>query len=562
MATAIDQLEKELSSQDPARRRRTLKRLQSRASKARRRGVADADNAALHVVRTVLPPRKQGLQNLDRLGLTEKLRGRVQRRALYTLDLLLEQTGKDVHAITPEDVSAFVAGRPQAIEAVLRSNIRLCYDALIRQGLASENPSPIVKPRREALPPALACELERVERMHIEMRSARGTRRETGELMRRASDWAQSVGVAEQGLEALLWDDPERLRQLAFWWAQPRADSTLRAEACMSPLFKLLLRLWRAHGRSVVEGRDRIRALKRSLRSSGDDFGRLDLLDLRTEDPAPAPDADKCAAQWDWYAQEAPRLRAAGDPELMPLQRERSVYFILWKVGIRLSSLASLRFDQLKRDEEGMWYFDNCVTKRTRPPKRVVVQTWRVGDTTFSRWYVPDEFVDLLTEMLRDEGYDLARYLEQGDESCVPWDTAQDDTFGPHVRGKRISPVWRGKRGHLRKGAIAGIAARIVQERLGMPRGGAHAMRRRSIMDLDTLADRYPQAAEVLQHLTPETRAIYKWSAERSVRHIFKAASTGPAKTEERGPATSEAPARPRRARSTRAPLITIDDLR
>jgi hypothetical protein len=202
-------------------------------------------------------------------------------------------------------------------------------------------------------------------------------------------------------------------------------------------------------------GRDRIRVVKRSLRSSGDDFGPLDLLDLKSEDPAPAPAPERCTALAEWYTQEAKRLRGMGErarTRLLGLQRERLIFFILWKVGVRRSSLASFRFDQLKRDDEGMWYFDWCVTKRTRAPKRVVIQTWRVGDTTFSRWYAPQEFIDLLEEALRDEGYDLQTYLQTRDEQYVPWATAHDATFGPHFQGKRIAPVWRGKRGALSVG--------------------------------------------------------------------------------------------------------------
>lgn len=561
----VTEFPEELTSTDAGRRRRTLNRLKVRATRARQSGVADADNAALRIVRMAVPPRKKGRRTLEARGLISALQGRVQKRAMYTLDLLLESSGKDVRDVALADVDACVRGRAPAIEAVLRSNIRLCYDHLIAQGLAASNPSPLVKRRRQALSPQAEEDLQLLEKLHDEMRSARSTRRESRDSLNAVTRWTKSAGLEDPDLDDLLWNDPVRLKELAFWWARPRADGTLRSELCMSDLFKFLLRLWRAHGRSLIDGRDRIRVLKRGLRSSGDDFGPLDLLDLRSQDPAPAPAPERCTKLAQWYASEARRRRALGPDsheDLIALQRERLAFTGFWKVGARLSSLASYRWDQLKRDDEGMWYFDWCVTKRTRAPKRVVVQTWRVGDTTFSRWYQPQEFIDVAIEALRDEGFDLERYLETRDETAVPWDTARDATFGAHFRGKRISPVWRGKRGHLSVGAVSGIAAHLLRDRLGMDRGAAHALRRRSIMDHNALARRFPQAAQALQHLTPETRAIYEWSEERSVRHMFDAPEAAPA-IELPAVTADEASKKPgRRSRLRRAPELSIDDLR
>lgn len=100
-----------------------------------------------------------------------------------------------------------------------------------------------------------------------------------------------------------------------------------------------------------------------------------------------------------------------------------------------------------------------------------------------------------------------------------------------------------------------------------MARGGAHAMRRRSIMDNNDLARRFPQAAQALQHLTPETRAIYEWSEERSVRHMF----APPAAEAAAAPSDTDAAATEKTARATtkqprkgtpRAPRLSLDDLR
>jgi hypothetical protein len=573
-ALAIGQLEQDVRGPSTDRRRRALSNLKARATRARQSGVRDADNDALHAVRTAgVPPRREGLTTLTRLGLVDVLSAHIHIRPLYTLDLLLAATGKGIIEITNADVELFVAGRPAQTAAVLRSQIRCVYDRLVTLKMAAQNPVPRQKPWRTPLPPAFATELVTLHRYHDAQRSSRSSRRSAEEALRRATTWALSQGQAD-GLNDLLWEDDARLHDLAVWWAGPRENGTLRSVMCMPTLFTFVLRLWKAHGRNVTEGRDRIRRLQRSLRTSGDDTGPFDRLDLRSEDPAPAPSPERCEKLAEWYSHEVGQLRGVGvgaKTKLLALQRERLMFFILWKVGVRKSSLASFRYDELKRDDEGQWYFDSCVTKRTREPKRVVVQTWRVGDTTFSRWYLPPEFYALLVEALRDEGYDLEAYLETRAEHHLPWDTARGGTFGPHLDGKRIAPVWRGKRGHLTVGTVAGIVGRIVRGRLGMARGGAHAMRRRSIMDNNDLARKFPQAAQALQHLTPETRSIYEWSEERSVRHMFVPAvrtpasethnaAAAPASTSE-ARAAATATARPRTA-ARRAPRLTLDHLR
>lgn len=568
---APDELRAAIDGLDPETRRRKILGLKVEATRARQRGVLDDDNVALAAIRAAgVPPRRRGLQTLERLGLLEPLRARVRKRTLYTLDLLLEKAGKAPEAVCSADVAAFVAGKRPEIAAVLASQVRQGYDALIALGHASTNPSPSQMPRRPELPDALARELAAIDQLHVRQRAARGTRRESRDLMYRAAEWARAVGVADMGLCDLLWEDEARLEQLAHWWAQPRKDGTLRSVNCMPPLFKLLKRLWCAHGRSITEARDHVRRLTRMLRANQDDFGALDLLDLKSEDPAPAPAKERCEALVRAYAEEVSGLRALGAAahgDLLETQRKRQLFFILLRVGIRRASLASLRLDQLKRDSDGMWYFDACVTKRTRAPKRVVVQTWRVEDTTFSRWYAPQEFIDMLVEALRDEGYDLEKYLKTREPQHVPWVTARNGTFGPHLDGKPVAAVWRGKRGHLTVGAIASIVARILHERLGMDRGGPHAMRRRSIMNYNARAKDFPQAAEMLQHLTPETRSIYEWSEERSVSHMFPAteppAPSPEAKPEaDRGGSTTQPdPSKPRRARGPRERRISRDDL-
>ena len=574
-ARAVGELAEAVRGTDVARRRAALSNLSSRASRARRGGVADGENEALRALREVGVAPREGLTTLAELGLLEVLAPVMPRRSLCTLDLLLAATGKGLRDIRPSDVDVFVSGRPAPTAAVLRSQIRCAYDRLTPLGLADANPAPRVLHRREPLPPALAREFEVLEAFHETQRSARSSRTSADEAMRSAAEWAKARGFAD-GLEARLWEDEQALRDLAVWWARPRANGALRSLTCMPQLATFILRLWRAHDRNRTEGRDRIRRLQRSLRSTEDDIGPLDLLDLLSEDPAPAPAPEKCEKLALWYAAEAVRLRSLGPSgrrRLLSLQRERLVFFILWKVGVRISSLASFRYDELKRDENGQWYFDCCVTKRTRVPNRVVVPTWRVGNTTLSRWYLPPEFVALLTEALKDEGYHLWAYLSAHGEHQIPHDTARDGTYGPHMQGKRVAPVWRGKRGHLTVGRLAGIASHIVQVRLGMARGGAHAMRRRSIMDNEALARVFPQAAQALQHLTAETRARYHWSEESSVRHMFEPSESSPASSDRAPAQTSAVPVtekqtdvsssgRRTRLRVPRAPRLTLDDLR
>lgn len=569
-ALAIGELAGAVQGPDVARRRAALSNLKARATRARQSGIDDEENEALRAVRHAgVPPRREGLTTLVKLGLLDALTPLIHRRPLYTLDLLLAATGKSVRDITLTDVEVFVSARPAPSAAVLRSQIRCVYDRLITLGLADENPVPNLRRSRRPLPAALAREFAVLEAFHETHRSARSSRRSAGESMRWAAEWATARGF-EDGLETRLWDDGAALRDLAVWWARPLPSGGLRSVTCMPQLFTFVLRLWRAHGRNRGEGRDRIRRLQRSLRSSEDDTGPLDLLDLLSEDPAPAPAPERCEKLALWYAAEAVRLRGLGLRErrqLLGLQRERLIFFILWKVGVRVSSLASFRYDELKRDEAGQWYFDCCVTKRTREPKRKVVQTWRVGNTTFSRWYLPPEFVALLIEALRDEGYDLEAYLATRGEHLVPHVTARDGTYGPLLQGKRVAPVWRGKRGHLTVGRVAIIASHIVRVRLGMDRGAAHAMRRRSIMDNEDLARRFPQAAQALQHLTPETRATYHWGEERSVSYMFQAPE-GVKEIREREEAARETqPKHPETRRShrvvmPRTPRLSLDDLR
>jgi len=563
--TALARLEERLG-RGGVERKRALSTLKSRATRARQAGAPDHENPALSLVRAAkVPPRRQGMIALKGLGLLVALQRLVPTRALYTADLLLQRTGKLPRDVTEKDVDDLVSRAKPGYRDALRSNIRVVFHALIALGEADRNPAPMSKLRRPPLPEHVRVALVTVERFHDDQRSARSTRRSSIEVLHRIGQWTQVRGLLDRPLGEMLWSEPGKLRDLAFWWAEPKANGALRSTACIPLLFNLLLRLWRAEGRSIVEARDRLRTLQRSLRTSGDDIGPFDRLDLCSEDPAPAPPADRCVALAAWYTEEAARLRASGQrTALHALQRERLVFYVLWQVGVRRSSLAAFRYDQLKRDEQGNWYFDWCPTKRTRVPKRVVIQTWRVGDTTFSRWYVPPEFYVLLCEALADQGYDLERYLEHGDAASVPWVEAADLTFGPQFKGHQVSPVWRGKRGHLTPPAASRIAAQVLRQRLHMQRGATHAMRRRSVIDKNSLAREFPQAAEMLQHLKAETRHIYEWSDERTVSLMFPTAvpTAAPAAP---GSALIAAPAAPRDRRTpaaTRRPRLSLDDVR
>jgi hypothetical protein len=571
LRSAINTAESDDAAEADKRRRR-LVGLKVLATRARQRGVPDCENAALREVRAAgVPPRKDGFANLRRLELLDPLLSRMKRkRPLYTLDLLLGSCGKVPNAVTCADVDAYVSGQQSAVELVRRSDIRLSFVELIAMGRATTNPSPKLRGGpRAPLPAPMATEMLALERFHDQQRSAPGTRNDSRYSMRRAAKWACSINP-DEGFGEMLWNSDELCTAFAFWWALPKADSELRSENCMSKLFTFLKKLWRALGRPMPEIRDHVRRIGRTLRTSGDDYGEFDLLDLGSENPAPAPEHDSCEEQLRWYATETARLRAAGPTHrklLIALQRERLMFLILYWVGVRRASLAGFRVDMLKKDPAGWWYFDWCVTKRVRKPKRPVVRTWRVGVTTFSEWFLPQGFMEALIEMYRDEGYDLEKYLETHDEQYVPWTAARNGTFGAHLDGTRIAPVWRGKRGHLTVNSVYRIAAFILRNRLGMERGGPHALRRRSIMDLDPLALTFPQSAERTQHLNAESRAPYRWGVERSVGHVLQkksetealpsAAAASPAVL----PPAPTSNARPTAARPARPARLTLADL-
>lgn len=517
-------------------RRRKLIGLKVTATHARQAGVPDSENEALQAIRAagILPP-KVGLVRLKELDLVEPLLARMKRkRPLYTLDLLLRACQKDPADVTTEDVDRYVAGQRYEIESLSRSDIRLSYEALIALGRAQSNPSPKRGHHRPVLPEPFASDMAKTESWEVEQGYASGSMLGTVTAMRRAVKWALERGHTEKTLNDLLWGNENALNDLALWWAGPTLRGEQRFVCCMEDLFSLLKHMFNAYGRPVPDTNDLVRRLKRKLRRSGDDYGALDRLNLRDEDPPPAPAEVRCERLVESYAAETAQLRAQGPdskPALIELQQERLLFLIFYWVGVRRASLASFRYEMLKQDQDGFWYFDWCVTKRTKPTRRKVVKTWSVGNVTFSEWFIPPEFYDVLVEAANDEGIDLERYLKTKDRALLPWVVARDDTFGPQMKGKPVAAVWHGKRGHLGAQTIYKIVAHILRDRLGLERGGPHALRRRSIVDKTPLANRFPQAGERLQHLTPESRLRYHWTVERSVGYMLGA--TTPERTEQ-----------------------------
>lgn len=562
------------ASRPRGERRRARLVLRRKAERVRAQGAADADNLALQLFRALGARRpRHGRPTLSRLGLGELLAPRVSPKHLDTLDQFLERTAKEIAAIAKADVDAFAsAARCKASAAKRRSDLRRAFAVLIELGLATKNPAPLLQCERSRSEP-LPANGPLFEQWLKKSGFLPSSRESSTDAYRALARWATLEKLELAALPKRLWSEPEMelLQMLVHWWARPREkDGKPRSKTCINRLDTFLHRLWRWSGHDPVDARDKLRRLWRKFRSSGADQGELDLLDLAPEDPAPAPRKERCDALPAWYAEQIAELRtsARSRTPLVRMLRERDAFFCWTENGARRRSFAGFRFDQLLQDERGHWYFDEVPTKKTRQPKRMVNKMWKIGEQWFSRWYVPPSLIALLAETLKaeDPRYDLIEYLRTRRRELVPWVVARDDTFGAHMKGKSVSAVWRGRMGHLTIAGVYQMGVRIARQRLGAQRGGPHALRRRAILNKNALAKLYPQAAEMLQHLTPKTRAIYEWSEDNDVGLMWDvpaaAAPTTETSAARRASDASGAPARPRRTRRPSQPTPTLEDLR
>jgi hypothetical protein len=247
---------------------------------------------------------------------------------------------------------------------------------------------------------------------------------------------------------------------------------------------------------------------------------------------------------------------------LIATLQERDMFHYTWRIGIRRGSLAGLRVDKLFLGENGgLAFFAEVPTKRVIGTP--VAPTHQIDNVTFSRWPVHPDDLAMFAERFHEEGWDLMAYLRTRDERFIPWTIARDDTFGPRVRGTRISPLWHSsKGGHYSVSGVTNLMHKIVRVRLEMPRGCTHVMRRRSVIDLDALARLHPQAAEATQHLKAETRPTYYVSEEADPRFMFPDLTSGPTLPSEPAPdANLDRKRRRRPQRSEPKPRMTLDDL-
>lgn len=553
-------------------RRRARMILRRKTERLRGQGVTDPNNVALHLLDSlgVRRPRR-GRPTLARLGLSERLQARAPRKQLDTLDQFLETVGKDVSAVTEADVDAFAsAARCRSTNIKRRSDLRSAFKILISLGLADRNPAPFVgrRGKRELL---LPLEGQRFESFLKACGFLPSSRKSSLDAYLAIVRWTKLEQLDLASLPEALWSDPDMrlLEKLVCWWARPREkDGRPRSKTCIQRLDTTLHRLWRWAGRDPVDARDKLRRLWRRFRSSGADQGDLDKLDLAPEDPAPAPRRERCEALPAWYAEEIARCResSASHAALVSILRERDAFFCWTENGARRRSFAGFRFDQLKQNERGQWYFDEVPTKKTRQPRRVVNKIWKIGEQWFSRWYVPPWLIALFAETLKaeDPRYDLLEYLRTRRRELVPWEPARDDTFGAHMKGKPVAPMWRGRRGHLTISGVYDLGVKIVRVRLGAQRGGPHALRRRAILNKNALAKLYPQAAEALQHLTAKTRAIYEWSEDNDVGLMWEVGGRPAPTPEPTSLPNRAAPVsrRPYQTRRSPRPAPTLEELR
>jgi hypothetical protein len=562
-------------------RRRAYRALAKTASLLRASGIHDSENQAVACQREYgVRPARSGFATLEQQGLLSVLlEQKVRHKNLGTFELFASSFPRPAIEATRDDIEHFLSLQQHPGTARrIRSELRVCYRELLERNLVHVNPAAIVERSDRSkmeLTPALRDDLARIDQLCLEELSASATRRIDIDYFYTSCRWAMTDGkIGELGLAEMLWADPAKLEALTRWWARPLPSGRRRAKSVMMRLFTFYARLLRAWSYPAIEVSDRLRTLKRSLRKSGGDQGALTRLTLADPNPPPAPSREKCVALAETYRSEIAELRRRGASAhglLINLLQERDLFRIAWRTGIRRSSLAALRLDLLFLGEgRTLPYFDEVPTKKVLGTP--VAPTTQVGNVNLSRWSVHPDDVEMLKERLTEGGWDLDAYLKTRDPRFIPWMVARDDTFGSHMRGKRVSPVWRSsKGGHLSVSGVVNIGLKIMRARLGMRRGVLHPMRRRAVIDLDRIARLHPQAAEGVQHLKSATRLGYMVSEESNGVLMFPelllGAESAPEPAVGTPPETSATPQikhpRPPRRKPTPKPkqTFTLNDL-
>ncbi|MDE3102664.1 MAG: hypothetical protein KGJ98_10565 [Chloroflexota bacterium] len=193
------------------------------------------------------------------------------------------------------------------------------------------------------------------------------------------------------------------------------------------------------------------------------------------------------------------------------------------RTAMRWTSLASCRADKIVYDaaNENV-YVDEVVVKANRNRQRILVPEKQVGTVTISRWYLDPALLELYEEELQLDGFSLFEYMRSRDRVALPWIVARDDTFGPHMRGQLVSPLWRGgKHGYLSRSALGDVLERITHERLGLQSGRGHPLRRKAAIDYAALSVRYPQAVEAIIRMGPAMWNRYRVSVDRNPALLF-----------------------------------------
>ncbi|MDE3111737.1 MAG: hypothetical protein KGK34_02220 [Chloroflexota bacterium] len=341
-----------------------------------------------------------------------------------------------------------------------------------------------------------------------------------------------------RGLVAVIWPRGG-IEALCRWWFEPDETGKLQSEYEPASFFFFVKVICESSGRSGREVDDRIREAKRHFRSSGRDHGKLNLIETRPAEPPPAPSDKQVAAGYASLEARIAELAAAGPDKqhsLADVLDDRNMTVLCHRLACRLSSLASLRYDELKIDPEtGDLYFDNVVVKPNRNRSRNLVHEAVHNRRGYARWYIVDPAIVLLLHQAGlARGIDVLGWLRTGDRSCLRWVTvprtpvkhgrwtlAPSDPFGEIAMGQEVAPVWFGPNdGYLRVGGVNVRVVATLRTHFKVKRGGAHVWRRRAVLETEEQALRHGQALERLHHMTPETRRRYRVGTDWGMKNL------------------------------------------
>lgn len=545
----LEQLRAEYERAAKTDQARALINMKVRASKYKeRRGVPDAENPALALIRElgVLAADRDRHPELTRRGykdcvawsrMPENARAVLERFVIFT-------AGSLPHKASSDQLQKFLDRPERPKYAQRQRDYEFHRLRAIASALDPKHVHPFFRPKHatwiriEECAAKVRREDAALERYCIRSELTRATAAGHHNRHKRMVRYLRARKIEARGIVATIWPRAG-IERLCNWWFAPDERGQLQSEYEVPSFFYAVRTILEANGKKPQQVEERIRVAKRAFRRGGRDHGKLNLIQTRPPEPPPAPSDGQVKQGYQAFADEIASLRAVWPEKqhrLADVLEERNMTIICHRLACRLSSIASLRYDQLMRDPEtGDVYFANVVVKPNRNRTKNLTDERIINRRGYARWYLDPSLLPLLHEAGLARGIDVRGWLNTRDPNCLKWVSVPTsvvmrgrrkldpaDPFGEIAMGTQVAPVWFGPNdSYLRVGGVNNQIVASLRTRFKVMRGGAHVWRRRAVLETEELAVKSGLALERLHHMTPETRRLYRVGKDYEMKKLF-----------------------------------------